>query len=159
MGKKPDDIEREIRERRALISRKMNDLQARVEGDINGVIGAASDEASTVMERVSRTVRLEERMERSPLTVLAGGLGLGVLLGVASEGIGGSGRSNGNGRRDSRNGRYDNGGGSSALDGLLGGVTGAAANVVSKEISEFLRAGLYGQEQRQREQETPPRQQ
>jgi hypothetical protein len=143
VGKKPDDIEREIKERRALISRKMNDLQGRVEGDINEALGAASDEATTVLERVKGTVRLEERMEQSPLTVVAGGLGLGVLLGIASEGVGGS----KNGRHDSySNGRNSNGGGGggSALDGILGSVTGMAANVVGRELTEFLRAGLYG---------------
>jgi ElaB/YqjD/DUF883 family membrane-anchored ribosome-binding protein len=144
MGKKPDEVEREIRQTRDRISRKLEALQERVEGDVNQAIGAAGDEASTVINRISSTIRLEERMEESPYTMLAGGLGLGVLLGVASESLGG-GRGDNHRQRDERNGNgHRNGGGFSPLDGVIAGLGTVAADVVGTELRQFIRTGLYG---------------
>jgi len=144
MGKKPAELQQGIEERRRRISRKMADLQSRIELDLDQALNAASEEASGVLQRVEDNLRLEERMDKSPITVLGGALGLGVLLGAASESISLGGNHQQSGGDD--RGRSSSNGGSSPLAGALAGITSMASNTIGQELQEFVRSSLYGSE-------------
>jgi hypothetical protein len=69
----------------------LGDLEERVHDDVKGIGDAVGERTSAVQERVSDAVdelpgrqTLDEQVARHPLTAVLGGLGAGVVLGVAS---------------------------------------------------------------------------
>lgn len=147
MGKKPDQIEHDIREQRAHITRQIEGLQHRVQEDMQSVRAEAKDRASYAMDEAKSSLKVDtvkEMMQDHTLSTMAGALGLGVVLGVVSEGVG----SGGNG--SSRNGGSSNGGGSngggggssSGLGGLLASLVMPAASTAQDELQDLVRQGF-----------------
>ena len=122
MGKKPDEIEREIEQQRLEISQKLDRLQGRVQHDIEAVKSTASEEVNTMFGRATGAFDIKRQAEEHPLTLMAGGLGLGVLLGAASEG-----RSNGGHSSSGKNGGRG--------DSLFGEALGAFSGPTSRRAA------------------------
>jgi hypothetical protein len=91
-------------------------------------------------------------MQDHPLTMMAGALGVGVLLGIASEGVGTRNGSNG-----SRSSQYTNGSssGDSAMSGILASLIGPAAGTAREELEQLVREGFSTLRSSMREQTKP----
>ena len=101
MGKDPAEIEREIAQKRSAIGSHIEGVQTRVRDDVAELRHSAEDQASATMEQTKSKLDFSAQAREHPLSMLTGALGLGVILGAASEGLPGSGGSNGNeGRTD-----------------------------------------------------------
>jgi hypothetical protein len=77
-------------------------------------------------------------MEEHTLSTMAGAVGLGVLAGVVSEGLGGNGSSNGGSHRSSQR----NNSGSFGLGGLVSSLLGPAASTAQDEFQQLVREGF-----------------
>lgn len=164
MGKKPDQIEQDIIQQRNYISRRVEDLQHRVQEDVRtvraearGRATGAMDQAKGRMQDARQSVKLDNinldsiksLVEEHTVSSMAGALGLGVLLGVVSEGIGGggSGRSESSRRAsaaahtggDSRESRNGGGGG---ISSMIGSMIGPAASTAQSELQDLVREGF-----------------
>jgi len=129
MGKKPADIEQEIKARRRSISSKVEELTQRGADDVEEAVDRFSSFiSSSPLGKVSR------QAEEQPLLTVGGALALGVILGMASDQIGRGERSIGQGTRS--------GDGSGVGAGLLGGLIGALESAIVDEgkqlIHEFM---------------------
>ena len=150
MGQTADQLQREIAEQRALIGRKLTDLErriqsdmttarARVKGNLDQARPRATDEAAHVTSEATDKLNLEEQIRRRPLTSLAGGFGAGVLLGVLSD--------RGGDRHGSQGPRRAGDEGTGILDALVGAVQGTIAGEVQQLIHGAV-AGFREEEQR-----------
>jgi ElaB/YqjD/DUF883 family membrane-anchored ribosome-binding protein len=154
VGKDPDQIEREIRDYRGHIGDRIDGLQKRVRSDIETAQSEAKQRVNTTMEDTKQTLKPQSLMDEHPLSSVAGALGIGVLLGVASEGFSSGGKSDGN---SASNGRRD-GNGESALSGLLGSIVGPAARTAQDELQHLVKQGFSAvREQASQMTETDPR--
>jgi ElaB/YqjD/DUF883 family membrane-anchored ribosome-binding protein len=154
MGKKPDQIEQDIKAQREHISRRIDDLQTRVQDDIQTVRSEAKERAnSTVGEAKGKlddakgSLNLDtvkSMVEEHTMSSIAGALGVGVLLGVVSEGLGGGGSNSGsqNGQRSSGQSNGSSGGGSSGLGGMIASIVGPAASTAQDELQQLVREGF-----------------
>jgi ElaB/YqjD/DUF883 family membrane-anchored ribosome-binding protein len=79
MGKNSDVIEQEIRARREAISGRFDEMRERAGDD--------ADEVASRVKEAFESAGLKEQVEKRPLMVMAGAVGLGVVLGMASESI------------------------------------------------------------------------
>jgi ElaB/YqjD/DUF883 family membrane-anchored ribosome-binding protein len=145
MDKKPDEIERDIRDYRDQISSRMAGLRRRAQDDVGKVRSQAQSRTSTGVETAKSTLNSETltgMMQDHTVSMIAGALGVGVLLGVASEGIGGGGGSGSNdGPQNGRsNANQANGGG--GLGSVLSSLISPAANTVQQEVQELIREGF-----------------
>jgi ElaB/YqjD/DUF883 family membrane-anchored ribosome-binding protein len=152
MGKKPDQIEQDIKAQREHISRRIDDLQTRVQDDIQTVRSEAKERAnSTVGEAKGKlddakgSLNLDtvkSMVEEHTMSSIAGALGVGVLLGVVSEGLGGGGSNSGsqNGQRSS--GQSNGGGGSSGIGAMIASIVGPAASTAQDELQQLVREGF-----------------
>ncbi|MCC6381520.1 MAG: hypothetical protein IT304_03380 [Dehalococcoidia bacterium] len=131
MGKRPAEIEYELeRQRRALTSR-LQDLQRRVGGDLEG----ARDNAA---EQAERFARAAAPAGDHPVPLLAGALGAGLALGLATGGTSASAPDDGRRvpqaqpRSEARAEKHTTGGSllDRARDAGIGFVQGEAASVV-----------------------------
>jgi hypothetical protein len=144
MGQDPDAIEREIRDTRERISSRISGVQRRIAGDVENLKRDAEDEANVAIEELKGLFDLGEQTRQHPYTLLTGGMGLGVLLGVASESI----SLNGNGHQSSNGHNGSNGWGNgssqsaSGLNGLLSGVLSLAATTFQDELKDLMRDGF-----------------
>jgi hypothetical protein len=77
MGKNPDLIEQEIRAKRDAISGRVEEMRQRGADDI--------EEVTSGIKETFEGGGIKDQVEKRPFTVLAGALGLGVALGLASE--------------------------------------------------------------------------
>ena len=142
MGRNPDEIERQIASRRAQITNHVQDVQDRVRADVESVKQTAHDQASEAMNQTKSKLDFNGQTKEHPYTMLAGALGLGVLLGAASEGLPGGGGS-------ARHSSSRNGGGyasDSASSGLLGGLVssmlGPTADTFKDELRDLVKEGF-----------------
>ncbi|HUF53238.1 MAG TPA: hypothetical protein VMR52_05620 [Dehalococcoidia bacterium] len=77
MGKKPAEIEQDIRDKRESISQKLDELTSRGSGDLQ--------EVSERVQGVYRDSPLKAALDDHPLLAVAGAVGVGVALGMASD--------------------------------------------------------------------------
>lgn len=145
MGKKPDQIERDIELKRRDIGRRIEGLQHRVQDDVNAIRTEAKDRSSTALEGAKENLRLDsvkQLVEDHTLSTVAGAMGVGVLLGVVSEGLGSGGgsrsRSNGSSYEDRGNGSS----GGSGMAGMLTALLGPAASTAQDELQSLVRDGF-----------------
>lgn len=125
MGKKSADIEREIAELRDSIGTKIDRVRDRVRDDVKDFSSAAWDD-------VAERTRIGEHVEKRPMATVAAALGVGVLLGVVSDGLmAGAQRGEQPEPRASRNGRREG--------GLMHTVAGTASGVVGGKLGDELR--------------------
>jgi hypothetical protein len=152
MGKKPAQIEADIAAQRQHISRRIEDLERRAQDDIGSLQSEAKARASGAFDDAKGRVQdvrgsinvdgLRAMVEEHTASTMAGAVGIGVLLGVISEGFGGGGNGHSNGSRGRRAAydRQDSGGG--ALSGLIASFIGPAANTAQEEMQDLVREGF-----------------
>jgi hypothetical protein len=143
MGRNPDEIEREIASRRAQITNHVQDVQHRVRDDVAEVKQTANQHATEAINQTKSKLDFKGQTKEHPYTMLAGALGLGALLGVASEGL----SSGGNGSRPSNRRSGDsyassNGASSGMLGGLVTSMLGPTADTVRDELRDLVKEGF-----------------
>lgn len=79
MGKKPDEIEREIAQHREAIGRKLGELKARVRDD-------ATELRAVAGEDLAERTGLRQQAEQRPLVTVGAALGVGMVAGAISGG-------------------------------------------------------------------------
>jgi ElaB/YqjD/DUF883 family membrane-anchored ribosome-binding protein len=143
MGKKPDQIEREIREQRDAISARISGLQERVQKDVESVKTEAQSRANSVKDQAKESLNLDAQVQDHPLASLAGAFGVGVVLGVLSD--------SGDAAMDygARSARRSG----SVLTGLASSLWGMAGAGVQDEIRSALRDGVRSMTGRKETQE------
>jgi ElaB/YqjD/DUF883 family membrane-anchored ribosome-binding protein len=137
VGKDPVQIERSIREHRDQIGRQVSQLQDRVQQDLQSMRDKAQEQASHTVEDAKHFLDLDQQMQQHPYTALAGALGLGVVLGMASEGLPGG---SANGNTSSYTSRRTDG--RSGLGDLMSSVAGVAGSTIQDELRQFVQEGL-----------------
>jgi ElaB/YqjD/DUF883 family membrane-anchored ribosome-binding protein len=145
MGANPDEIERQINEQRARINDRMQGLEYRIKEDVEKVRTEATNRTSGTVDGVKGVFQPDGPMKDHPVSMLAGALGVGVLMGMVSEGLtsGGGGSSSSRGNRSYENGRSSNGGGAtSGLASLVSSVIGPAAATAQNELQDLVREGF-----------------
>jgi ElaB/YqjD/DUF883 family membrane-anchored ribosome-binding protein len=144
MGAKPDEIERQIAAQRANIDQRLQGLETRVKQDVDSVRNEASNRASGTVSGFKQVFETDGPMREHPLSMMAGALGLGVVLGMVSEGItsSGGGDSRSNGSTHQRDEGRSNGGGSSGVGSLLAGLVGPAATTAQNELQDLIKEGF-----------------
>jgi ElaB/YqjD/DUF883 family membrane-anchored ribosome-binding protein len=133
VDKKPDQIEREIREQREAITSRISALQERVRKDVDSVKTEAQDRAAGLKNQASQSLNLDTQVQEHPLASLAGAFGVGVVLGVLSDSGGPS---------AANFGAQTAGRGGSALGDLASSLWGMAGAGVQDEIRAALRDGV-----------------
>ncbi len=84
MGKKPDDLQQELAQRRSALTTRANGLRDRVHSDIGTLRTVANDDVAGAVRRVSdgaKAHQLAEAIDTRPLTSVTVGLAAGALLG------------------------------------------------------------------------------
>ena len=163
MGRNPDEIEREIARRRAEMTARIQGVQARVRDDVTSLKQTAEEQTSEAVNQTKAKLDFSGQARERPYTMLAGALGLGVVLGAASEGIPGVSGSPQNGSRSASQSSSDNGS-SGMLGGLVTSMLGPTADTVRDELRELVREGFssfkqssgINQDPRQAPAQTPP---
>jgi hypothetical protein len=142
VGKKPAEIQHEIEAKRAQIGAQIDGVQHRVRSDVTDLKQSAQDQASETINQTKSTLDVGAHAREHPLSMLTGALGVGVLLGAASEGLPGS------GRRDQHNGQHNGNQQASKekSDGFLGclimSTLGTTADTVRDELRELVKDGF-----------------
>ena len=142
MGAKPDEIERQIADQRARIDHRLQGLETRVKQDVDNVRSEASNRASDTVGGVKQIFEPDGPMREHPLSMMAGALGLGVVLGMVSEGItsgGGDSSRNGSSHQSSES---RSNGSSSGLASMLSGLVGPAAATAQNELQDLIKEGF-----------------
>jgi hypothetical protein len=131
MGKRSDELQREIREYRQRLDEKADRLSERVRSDVR-------DSRETVDKDLRERLQLEKYADERPLLTLAAAFGTGVLLGSCTPSAptpsmpSMPGRDGGSSRRDSA----DSGGGG-MLASLIGSASGALSGTIEEEVREI----------------------
>ena len=142
MGKDPAQIEREIAQKRSAIGSHIESVQTRVRDDVKELRHTAEEQANQTMEQTKSKLDFSSQAQEHPLSMLAGALGLGVVLGAASEGLPGGGSSGNRSQQRSNFQSSSNGGSGGMLNGLMGSVIGPAADTVRDELRELVKDGF-----------------
>ena len=144
MGQDPAAIERKIAQKRSAIGSHIQGVQTRVRDDVTELRQTAEDQANATVQQTKSKLDLNAQAREHPLSMLAGALGLGVILGAASEGLPGSGDSGNNGRASHRpNSQASSGNDSGGLiGGLMGSMVGPAAETVRDELRQLVKDGF-----------------
>jgi hypothetical protein len=143
MGTNPDEIERQIREQRALIDQRMQGLETRIRQDVDTARTETANRTSGSVDSVKEIFQPSGPMRDHPLSMMAGALGLGVVLGMVSEGL-----TSGNGNSSHENGRSysrsENGSsnGSSGLASMVSSLVGPAAVTAQNELQDLIKEGF-----------------
>lgn len=87
MGARADDAQRRVARQRQQIERRIEGLGDRARDDLDQAGTAARERVRYVADQAPGLERVTRLAARHPLTTVGGALGLGVALGVASEGI------------------------------------------------------------------------
>jgi ElaB/YqjD/DUF883 family membrane-anchored ribosome-binding protein len=141
MGKKPDQIEHDIEAKRAQIGQRIENLQHRAHNDVETMRTEAKDRSSMAFEDAKDSLKVDsvkQMMEDHTLSTMAGALGVGVLLGVVSEGFGSGGSSSSRDGYRSRDGHREGGG----MTGMLASLIGPAASTAQNELQDLVREGF-----------------
>jgi ElaB/YqjD/DUF883 family membrane-anchored ribosome-binding protein len=148
VGKKPDEIERDIVQKREQIGRRIEGLQHRIQEDAQAVKADARERSSVAVDQARDSLKMEnvkQVMEEHTLSAMAGAVGVGVLLGVVSEGItsGGRSRSNNGGSDGYRsNGSSGGSSGGGGLSSMIASLVGPAASTAQNELQDLVREGF-----------------
>lgn len=130
MGKKPGDIEQEIAAKREAISRKIDEIAERGSED--------AQELNERFQEIYNDLPLKDVAHDHPFLTVAGALGVGVVLGMASESVslGGDGRSSSDDLYRERERSRDGGGG--LVSGLVGAIEGMALDEGRRLLREWM---------------------
>jgi hypothetical protein len=148
MGTSSHEAEARVRQQRALIERKVEDLESRVGDDLTAAKERLAYRVTHVTELVPGGSMLVDQAQAHPMTALTGSLGMGVALGLLTGG--GDSRNHG-----SENGHSPSGGATGAAMGaastLLGGLGAGVLNPLRpymEDMAKQLIAGFAGGAQR-----------
>ena len=142
MGANPDEIERQIAEQRARIDERMRGLESHIKQEFDNVRTEASNRASGTVGGVKEIFQPDGPMREHPLTMMAGALGLGVVLGMVSEGLTSGGDSGDRNRQPYRRGDYRQSDGSSGISSMVGSLLGPAAVTAQNELQDLIKEGF-----------------
>ncbi len=143
MGAKPDEIERQIAEQRTRIDQRMQGIESRIRQDVENVRSEASNRTTGTVDGVKTIFQPDGPIQEHPISMMAGALGLGVVLGMVSEGL-----TSGGGTSDSQsaNGDSHNGGrssnGGSGLVSMMSSLIGPAAMTAQNELQDLIKEGF-----------------
>jgi ElaB/YqjD/DUF883 family membrane-anchored ribosome-binding protein len=147
MGKRSDELQREIREYRQRLDQKADRLNERVRSDVR-------DSRENVDKNVRERLNLDKYAEERPLLTLAAAFGTGVLLGSFTPSVptpsmpsmpSMPGRNGGSARGHSNSGT----GGSGMLASLIGSASGALSGTIEDEVREIFSQISRGRDDRQ----------
>ena len=144
MGAKPDEIERKIAEQRARIDHRLESVESRIREDVENVRSEASSRTSDTVDGVKSIFQPDGPIQEHPLSMMAGALGLGVVLGMVSEGLT-SGSGNGHsspGDGYARDQRRSSESGGSGLASLVSTLVRPAAATAQHELQDLVREGF-----------------
>lgn len=136
MGKKPDQVERDINAQRANITAHVEGLQKRVRDDLDTAQAAAKGRVNDAVQGTKQTLKPDNLLEEHPISGVAGAMAIGVVLGIA-----GNGHNDGHSSRSSRQ-HNGSGSGDGALSGLLASVLSPAAHAAQQELQGLVREGF-----------------
>jgi len=142
MGANPDEIERQIAQQRARIDERMQGLETHIKQEVDSVRTEASDRASGTVGGVKEIFQPEGPMREHPLTMMAGALGLGVVLGMVSEGLTSGGDSGDRNQQPYRRDDYRRSNGSSGISSMVGSLLGPAAVTAQNELQDLIKEGF-----------------
>jgi len=141
VGKKPDQIEREISEHRDRMTVRLQGLQSRMQEDVETVRTEAKARTSEAIDGAKGNMNVDSvkrMMEEHTLSTMAGAVGLGVLAGVVSDGLGSGNGSSHNNNSNNRN----NSAAGFGLGGLVSSLLGPAATTAQDEFQQLVREGF-----------------
>ncbi len=115
MGSQTDEAERRVREQRAVIERKVGDLEVRLGDDLQVARERVTHHVTHLPELFPGGQRVMDQAQEHPIAALAGSVGLGVALGMMG---GGGGSESHAGHQHDSNGRSAMGAASGMLSGL-----------------------------------------
>jgi hypothetical protein len=160
VGKKPDEIERDIKAHREHITQRVEGLQHRVQDDMKAVRSEATGRASHAFGGAKGKVNdargtlnfdsVKSLVEEHTVPSLAGALGAGMLLGKVSGGGNGHPKQSFDTTRSefadlsdtsASTGDSSNGGGG-GISGLLTSMFGPAANKAQEEFQDLIHEGF-----------------
>jgi hypothetical protein len=132
MGKRSDELQREIADYRRRLDAKANRLDERVRSDLR-------DSRETVDRDVRERLQLDKYAEERPFLTLAAAFGAGILLGSVTPSM--PSMSSGDGRTGSR-GAYRGGsesgtGGNGFLSSIIGSASGALSGTIEDEVRQL----------------------
>jgi len=142
VGKNPAEIEREIAQKRAAISAHIDDVQHRVRSDVSDLQETARREAGASVDETKHSLNIGAQAQEHPLSMLTGALGLGVILGAASEGLPGGGSNGKNDRSYDQRSSSSNDAGDGLLGGLMMSVAGPATETIRDELRDLIKEGF-----------------
>jgi hypothetical protein len=120
----------------------MEGVQQRVRTDVTDLKQSVEDQASDTLHKTKSKLDLGAQTQEHPLSMLTGALGLGVILGAASEGLPGRDGSQSRPRDTSRPSSNGDGNGGGGLGGLVMTAVGPAAETVRDELRELIKDGF-----------------
>ena len=142
MGANPDEIERQIAQQRARIDQRMKGLETRIREDVDNVRTEATNRASGTVDGAKEFFQPTGPMRDHPLSMMAGALGLGVVLGMVSEGLTADGTGSSNRRPDGYSRDSRSSPGSNGITSMLSGLIGPAAMTAQNEIQDLVKEGF-----------------
>jgi len=137
MGKRSDELQREIADYRRRLDAKANRLDERVRSGLR-------DSRETVDRDVRERLQLDKHAEERPFLTLAAAFGAGILLGSVTPSIptpsmpsmsSGDGRSGSRGAY--RGGRESGTGGNGFLSSIIGSASGALSGTIEDEVRQL----------------------
>jgi hypothetical protein len=137
MGKKPDDIQGEIKAKRRAINNRIVALENRAGDDVNALRQGFLNQANDFTEKAGSFFKVPEAVRERPYTTLLGAAGLGIALGLAQDRSGK--KSASNGYRFYEPEPEPN---QDRLPGLIGSLLGVATNTMQDEVRRFVREGF-----------------
>ncbi|MGE3960057.1 MAG: hypothetical protein AB7F65_00075 [Dehalococcoidia bacterium] len=140
MASHTDEAERRIREQRALIQRKVADLEGRVGDDVSHARERIQGYVSNSANMVPGGSQLIDQVEQHPFVAMAGGLGVGVAAGMM-------------GGRDSHRQRADVGhdrNGGASMAGLVGMLSTNLVSPLRPYVEDAAKQMIAGFADRQR---------
>jgi hypothetical protein len=142
MGANPDEIERQIAQQRARIDEKMKGLETRIRDDVENVRAEATTRASGTVSGAKEIFQPDGPMRDHPLSMMAGALGLGVVLGMVSEGLTADGHDSSRGRHDGYSRDTRSSESSGGIASMLSSLIGPAAMTAQNEIQDLVKEGF-----------------
>jgi hypothetical protein len=120
----------------------MEGVQQRVRTDVTDLKQSVEDQDSDTLHKTKSKLDLGAQTQEHPLSMLTGALGLGVILGAASEGLPGRDGSQSRPRDTSQPSSNGDGNGGGGLGGLVMTAVGPAAETVRDELRELIKDGF-----------------
>ncbi|MCK9485610.1 MAG: hypothetical protein M0R73_02750 [Dehalococcoidia bacterium] len=147
MASQTDEAERRVREQRALIERKVTDLERRVGDDLTIARERVAHHVAHLPDMVPGGSRVMEEAQEHPLAAIASSVGLGVVLGMVTGGDSEGSR----GRREGGSGRANGRSPLGAAGGMLSGLGATMMSPLRPYMEDMARDVFEGFTDRRRQ--------